>query len=434
MTARLDGRAAEYLFRRHAGEVLGTLVRRFGDLDVAEDALQEALVEALVRWPREGEPSNHAAWLVTVARSKAIDRLRRAQRRPDREASAQRRESGPVDEVDELTVALSDGRVDDDQLALVLLCCHPALSHEAQVALTLRVVAGLSTDEIARGFMVEPATMAQRLVRAKYKIRHAGIPFGVPDADLLDARFDAAMQVIYLVFNEGYASAHDDSFIRHDLCGEAIRLGRLLVSLVPEQPEVLGLLALMLLHDARAPGRLDAAGDIVTLERQDRGRWRRGQIDEGVGLVDRAMALRRPGRYQIEAAIAALHSSASTAEETDWRQIDLLYRTLLRHVPTPVVALNGAVARSMAEGPMAGLAMIDELIAEGRLVRWYLLHATRAELLHRTGLEVEARAELERAVALAPSAVERQLLTRRLEEQPWRQSAAPVCGEVPPRL
>jgi RNA polymerase sigma-70 factor (ECF subfamily) len=327
---------------------------------------------------------------------------------------AQRREPRPADEIDELTAVLSDGRVDDDQLALILLCCHPALNHEAQVALTLRVVAGLTTDQIARGFMVDSATMAQRLVRAKHKIRRAGIPFGVPDADRLDARLDAAMQVVYLVFNEGYASTQDDSFIRHDLCGEAIRLGRLLASLVPEQPEVLGLLALMLLHDARAPGRVDASGEIVTLQRQDRSRWRHDQIDEGLGLVDRAMAMHRAGRYQIEAAIAALHSSAPTAEDTDWHQIDLLYRTLLRHVPTPVVALNGAVARSMAEGPVAGLAMIDALVADGRLERWYLLHSTRAELLRRAGFEDDARVELERAVALAPSTAERQLLTRRL--------------------
>jgi RNA polymerase sigma-70 factor (ECF subfamily) len=416
MTA--DSRAAEYLFRRHAGEVLGTLVRRFGDLDIAEEALQEALVEALVRWPREGEPANPAAWLVTVARSKAIDRLRRARRRPDLEAAAQRREMQPLDDIDELTAVLSDGRVVDDQLALIMLCCHPALNHDAQVALTLRVVAGLSTEEIARGFMVEPATMAQRLVRAKHKIRRAGIPFGVPDTEQLGERLEAAMQVIYLVFNEGYASTHDDAFIRHDLCGEAIRLGRLLVSLVPRQPEVLGLLALMLLHDARAPGRLDDAGQLVILQRQDRSRWRHEQIDEGVGLVDRAMQVQRPGRYQIEAAIAALHSTAADAEATDWRQIDLLYRSLLRYVPTPVVALNGAVARSMADGPIAGLAMIDELVVGERLEGWYLLHATRAELLRRAGLEQDAHEELELALALAPSAVERQLLERRLSEPP----------------
>ena len=413
-----DGPAAEYLFRRHAGEVLGTLVRRFGDLDIAEDALQEALVEALVRWPREGEPANPAAWLVTVARSKAIDRLRRARRGPDLELVAQRRELQPLDDIEELTAVLSDGRVVDDQLALIMLCCHPALNHEAQVALTLRIVGGLSTDEIARGFMVEPATMAQRLVRAKHKIRRAGIPFGVPDTDQLDARLEAAMQVIYLVFNAGYASTHDDAFIRHDLCGESIRLARLLVSLVPEQPEVLGLLALMLLHDARAPGRLDDAGELVILQRQDRSRWRHDQIEEGVGLVDRAMSAHLPGRYQIEAAIAALHSTAPSAEATDWHQIDLLYRSLLRYVPTPVVALNGAVARSMSDGPRAGLTMIDDLVVGAGLERWYLLHATRAELLRRAGLEDDARDELQRAIELAPSAVERQLLGRRLSGSP----------------
>ncbi|MCU1395791.1 MAG: rpoE [Ilumatobacteraceae bacterium] len=408
-------RGAEYLFRRYAGEVLGTLVRRFGDLDVAEDALQEALVEALVRWPREGEPRNPAAWLVSVARSKAIDRLRRSQRRPDKEAAAFRREPVQADDIDELAAALDDHQVPDDQLALMLLCCHPALHHDAQVALTLRTVAGLATDEIARGFMVDVSTMYQRLVRAKQKIRLAGIPFGVPDHERLAERIDPVLQVIYLVFNEGYASARDE-YIRHELCGEAIRLARTLNGLVPDEPEVMGLLAMMLLHDARAPGRLDDDGVLITLERQDRSRWRRGQIEEGTALVDRALTLRRRGRYQIEAAIAALHSSAPTAEATDWPQIDALYGALLRYVPTPVVALNRAVARGMAAGPEAGLTMIDELIGDDALDRFHLLHATRGELLARAGRAAEARAELAIAVTLAPSSSERQFLERRLTQ------------------
>ena len=391
-------------------------MRRFGDLDVAEDALQEALIEALVRWPREGEPTNAAAWLTSVARSKAIDRLRRRQRQPDKESAAARRDPAPADEIEELAESLDAAGVADDQLALILLCCHPALNNDAQVALTLRSVAGLSTDEIARGFVVDVATMAQRIVRAKNKIRAAGIPFGVPQRERLDERVDAVMQVIYLVFNEGYASSRDDAFIRHDLCGEAIRLGRTLKALVPEHAEVTGLLALMLLTDARAPGRLDAHGGLVTLELQDRSLWRRGQIEEGVGLLQRAMAMKRTGRYQIEAAIAALHSAAPSAEATDWTQIDALYQSLLRHVPTPVVALNGAVARAMACEPEAGLAMIDEMIDLDAMDRWYLLHSTRAELLRRAGRFDDARTEFSRAVALAPSETERNFLSDRLTD------------------
>ena len=389
-------------------------MRRFGDLDLAEEALQEALVEALVRWPREGEPRNTAAWLTSVARSKAIDRLRRRQRRPDKESAAVGRESVPADEIEELAESLDSAGVADDQLALILLCCHPALNNDAQVALTLRSVAGLSTDEIARAFVVDVATMAQRIVRAKNKIRTAGIPFGVPRRERLDERLDAVMQVIYLVFNEGYASSRDDAFIRHDLCGEAIRLGRTLNALVPDHAEVAGLLALMLLADARAPGRLDERGELVTLELQDRTQWRRGQIEEGVGLLQRAMATKRTGRYQIEAAIAALHSAAPSADATDWAQIDALYQSLLRHVPTPVVALNGAVARAMAHDPEAGLAMIDEMIDLDEMDRWYLLHSTRAELLRRAGRVDDARVEFTRAVDLAPSETERNFLSNRL--------------------
>jgi len=389
-------------------------MRRFGDLDLAEEALQEALVEALVRWPREGEPRNTAAWLTSVARSKAIDRLRRRQRRPDKESAAVGRDTVPADEIEELAESLDSAGVADDQLALILLCCHPALNNDAQVALTLRSVAGLSTDEIARAFVVDVATMAQRIVRAKNKIRTAGIPFGVPRRERLDERLDAVMQVIYLVFNEGYASSRDDAFIRHDLCGEAIRLGRTLNALVPDHAEVTGLLALMLLADARAPGRLDERGELVTLELQDRTQWRRGQIEEGVGLLQRAMATKRTGRYQIEAAIAALHSAAPSADATDWAQIDALYQSLLNHVPTPVVALNAAVARAMAHDPEAGLAMIDEMIDLDEMDRWYLLHSTRAELLRRAGRVDDARVEFTRAVDLAPSETERNFLSNRL--------------------
>ncbi len=407
---------ADYLFRRHAGEVIGTLMRRFGDLDIAEDALQEALIEALVRWPREGEPRNPAAWLVSVAGSKAIDRLRRTQRRPDKEAAAVRREPVPADDIEQLAAALDDDRIADDQLSLILLCCHPALSHEAQVALTLRTVAGLTTDEIARGFMVDLATMAQRLVRAKSKIRRAGIPFGLPDRSKLTDRIDAVMHVIYLVFNEGYASAHTDAFIRHELCGEAIRLGRTLNALVPDRSEALGLLAMMLLHDARSPGRLDDSGELITLEHQDRSRWRRDQISEGMAIVDRALAFGRPGRYLIEAAIAGLHSGAPSADATDWAQIDVLYGSLHRFLPTPVVALNQAVARAMAHGPESGLAIVEGLVADGQLERWYLLYSTRAELLHRAGRDREAAVDFRRASGMAPSETEQRYLRARADE------------------
>lgn len=407
--------AGEYLFRRHAGEVLGTLVRRFGDLDLAEESLQDALVEALIRWPREGDPRNPASWLVTVAKSKAVDRIRRTQRRPDRESAALHRYRAPADEIDELAESLGDVGIGDDQLSLILLCCHPALNHETQVALTLRTVAGLTTHEIARGFMVELPVMAQRLVRAKSKIRRAGIPFGIPDQAKLAERIDAVMHVFYLVFNEGYASAQPNSFIRHELCGEAIRLGRTLNALVPEHAEAMGLLALMLLHDARAPGRVSAEGELITLEHQDRTMWRTAQIGEGIGLIDRAMTLRQPGRYQIEAAIAALHSSAPTAQATDWHQIDALYGSLQRFVPTPVIALNRAVARSMAVGPQAGLEMVAELVDDGALDHWYLLHSTRAELLQRAGRHEQALSAFRSAIELAPSATERRFLERRLD-------------------
>ena len=388
-------------------------MRRFGDLDIAEDALQEALLEALVRWPREGEPRNPAAWLTSVARSKAIDRLRRRQRQPDKEVAAARREPMLIEDIDELAFELDGGRVADDQLALILLCCHPALNNDAQVALTLRTVAGLSTEEIARSFLIDLSTMAQRLVRAKNKIRTAGIPFGVPHRDQLDERIDAVMQVIYLVFNAGYASTRDDAFINHDLCGEAIRLGRMLSTLVPSHAEATGLCALMLLADARAPGRLDDRGELVTLDRQDRSLWRRGQIEEGIALLHRALPMKRTGRYQIEAAIAALHSGAESAEATDWIQIDALYQSLLLFVPTPVVALNGAVARAMACSPDRGLQMIDQTIDTAELDRWYLLHSTRAELLRRAGREAEAQQAFEIAIALAPSETERRFLTTR---------------------
>ncbi|RIJ71230.1 hypothetical protein D1871_14490 [Nakamurella silvestris] len=413
MTAQPSG--VEYLFRKHAGEVLGTLTRRFGDLDLAEEALQDAVVEALVRWPREGEPANPAAWLVTVGRSKGVDRLRRAARRPDLEATARRGRPMAAD-LDEWGTDLDTGRIADDQLSLILLCCHPALSVEAQIAVTLRAVAGLSTEMIAACFVVGTRTMAQRIVRAKARIRDAGIPFGVADNTVLGERLDVVMHVLYLVFSAGHTLSEGDDTLRPELCGEAIRLARTLTRLVPQEPEPLGLLALMLLHDGRSPGRVGPDGGIVLLEHQDRGSWRREQISEGAGLVDRAMQLRRPGRYQVEAAIAALHSCAPTAAATDWVQIDALYAVLLRWVPTPVVTVNAAVARAMVAGPAAGLVMVEELRTSGAVRDWYLLHATVADLLRRSGRHAEALAAVRRAIELAPSRAERMFLIGREQQ------------------
>jgi len=403
----------EFLFRQHAGEVLGTLMRRFGDLDLAEEALQDALVEALTRWPREGEPANRVAWLVTVSRAKAIDRLRRGGRRPELELSAGGSVPGGFDPWD---TAVDPVTSVDDQLALILLCCHPALAVEAQIALTLRAVAGLSTATIARGFMVPASTMAQRLVRAKARIRDAGIPFGLPDRAALGRRLDVVMHVLYLVFNSGYAGTDAGGYLRPELCGEAIRLARSLSVLAPHEPEVLGLLALMLLHDGRAPGRIGPDGELRTLEQQDRSSWRHEQIVEGTGLVDRAMELHGPGRYQIEAAIAALHSSAPTAAATDWRQIDALYTALRRRVPTSVVALNAAVARGMASGPEAGLALIEECGLAESLRDWHLFHAATADLLDRAGRREPALGAVRRAIELAPTDAERRHLERRERE------------------
>ena len=373
--------------------------------------MQEAFATALDRWPVTGVPDNPRAWLVSAARNKAIDTLRRRTRfdarRPELTALAALEESADV-------LDPPDNRIDDDRLRLVFTCCHPALALEAQVALTLRTLGGLTTDEVARAFLVPPATMAQRLVRAKHKIRAAGIPYRVPPDALLPARVDAVLATVYLIFNEGYAATSGDARVRHDLTGEAIRLGRLLVRLVPNVTEARALLALMLLHDARRDARVDAAGDVVLLEDQDRSRWDRAQIAEGVALTEAALREGGARPYALQAAIAALHAEASAAEETDWRQIAALYRELERAQPTPVVRLNRAVAVGMAEGPAAGLALMEGL--DDALPGFHLVPAARADLLRRLGRWPEARAEYRRALEAAPSEPDRRFLSRRLRD------------------
>jgi RNA polymerase sigma-70 factor (ECF subfamily) len=393
----------EHLFRDESGQVLASLIRTLGDFDSAEDALQEAVVAALERWPLDGVPDRPGAWLLTTARRKAIDRIRREAKRDDKQAAAQ-----------ELLVADEDTDVttiSDDRLRLIFTCCHPALAVEAQVALTLRTLGGLTTDEIAHAFLLPEATMAQRLVRAKRKIKVAGIPYRIPDDHELPARLEAALAVVYLIFNEGYAATTGRELVRHDLCDEAIRLARLLAELMPDESDVLGLLALLLLHDARRVTRADETGSLVLLGDQDRTRWDHDQIGEGVALVERSLR-RGVGPYQLQAAVAALHAEAPTAEATDWPQIAALYGELAQLDDSPVVALNRAVAVAMADGPDAGLSLVDVL--EPALVGMHLFHSTRGYLLHRLGRATEAAGAYERAIRLATNDPERAFLEQRL--------------------
>ncbi len=405
--------AVEALYRSDWGRIVATLIGLIGDFDLAEESAQEAFAAAVDQWPVSGVPEFPRAWIIQTARHKAIDRIRRTARFEEKVESYAN--SGLVRTIE--TPDYDSNEIPDDRLRLIFTCCHPALALEAQVALTLRTLCGLETDEIARSFLVPSVTMAQRLVRAKRKIRDAGIPYSVPETTEMSARIEAVLTVIYLVFNEGYAATRVGPLVRTDLCAEAIRLGRLVRSLMMPQPpaEVTGLLALMLLHDARREARVDDAGDIIVLEEQDRSRWDRRQIAEALPLVPEAFR-GGPGPFALQAAIAAVHCQAARPEETDWPQIVRLYDLLERVQPSPIVSLNRAVAVAMAEGVRAGLDLIDQLAASDDLANYHLLHAARADLLRRLGSSVESAKSYQRALALVTNDAERRFLERRLGE------------------
>jgi RNA polymerase sigma-70 factor (ECF subfamily) len=403
----------DVVYRSESRQVLATLIRLLGDFETAEEALHDAFAVAVEQWARDGVPANPRAWLVSTGRFKAIDGMRRRARF----------DASLMELAKQLEQSTSDAEewneesVEDDRLRLIFTCCHPALAPEAQVAMTLREVCSLTTEEIARPFLTKPATVAQRIVRAKAKIREARIPYQVPsEADLPD-RLDAVFRVVYLVFNEGYSASSGESLTRHDLSGEAIRLGRLLIELLPE-PEAMGLLALMLIHDSRRAARTSPTGDLILLENQDRSLWNRDQITEGVSLVARALSSGQVGPYTIQAAIAAAHAQAPSSATTDWTQIVSLYDLLMRAEPSPVVELNRAVAVAMRDNPLAGLTLIDTILARSDLENYYLAHAARADLCRRLGRTAESRVSYERALSLTQQEPERRFLERRLSELP----------------
>jgi RNA polymerase sigma-70 factor, ECF subfamily len=404
-------RLVDDVYQTESRRVFATLIRLLGDFDLAEDALHDAFAAALKQWAKDGVPANPRAWLVSAGRFKAIDGIRRRARFDASLATL----AAQIDDNTEHEEEWDEEGVADDRLRLIFTCCHPALSPEARVALTLREVCGLTTEEIARAFLTAPPTLAQRIVRAKAKIRDAGIPYQVPAAAELPERLEAVLQVVYLVFNEGYAASSGASLTRADLSGEAIRLARLLYELLPE-PEVMGLLALMLLHESRRVARTSPAGDIILLDDQDRSLWDRGQIAEGKALVERALSSRQFGPYTLQAAIAAVHADADTPAATDWAQIVALYDTLARAYPSPVVELNRAVAVAMRDGPAAGLALIDAILARGDLANYHLAHSARAELSRRLGRTTEARDSYERALSLTEQEPERRFIEGRLRE------------------
>lgn len=403
-------RTVEAVYRTESRRVLATLIRVLHDFDLAEDALHEAFAAAVHQWPRDGVPANPRAWLVSAGRFKAIDALRRRARFDASQGELIQRIESSTSPVE------YDGEgIDDDRLRLIFTCCHPALPPDARIALTLREVCDLTTEEIARAFLTSPSTLAQRIVRAKAKIRDAGIPYVVPERRDLPERLDAVLHVIYLVFNEGYSASAGDSLTRHDLSGEAIRLGRLLAELLPE-PEVLGLLALMLLHESRRAARSDSSGELILLDEQDRSLWDRALIEEGTALVERALSSRRFGPYALQAAIAAVHAEATTAADTDWPQIAGLYEVLARIDPSPVIRLNRAVAIAMRDGAEAGLAHVDAILGAGELANYHLAHAARADFCRRLGRVADARASYERALELSRLGPERRFIERRLAE------------------
>ena len=401
----------ETLYRSESGRVLATLVRLLGDLDLAEEAMHEAFAVALESWPRTGVPNNPRPWLISTARFKAIDGMRRRARFDDAQRDLAAYMEARVNEA-----SLNDEEIEDDRLRLIFTCCHPALPPEGQVALTLREICGLSTEEIARAFLVSPATLAQRIVRAKAVIRDKAIPYQVPVSEELSARLGAVLQVVYLIFNEGYSAETTGA----ELSREAIRLGRLLLDLLQlhsiQEPEVMGLLGLMLLQESRRAARISSEGDLILLEQQDRSLWAKDQIAEGISLTESALRSRRFGAYTLQAAIAAVHADSSSAASTDWREITLLYDRLLSIHPSPVVELNRAVAVAMCEGPEQGLRLIDDLLARENLSRYHLAHSARADLCRRLGRIPEARDSYKKALALASQEPDRRFLTRRLKE------------------